>query len=121
MITHIKKLLVVEDDRDVKFVMDAMLMRAGYEVVNAYNGREGVDQYRAHSPDLVLMDIRMPVMSGDEAIREIKAFDPRARILAVTAFNYTEGELGVPVLCKGFLSEELFASIERHFGLPLAN
>ncbi len=105
-------LLIAEDDRDVKWIYDYILERAGYRLINAYNGEEAVISYKECRPDLVLMDIQMPVKSGDVAIREILDFDPEANIIAVTAYNYSEGTLGVPVLRKGFRKEELLRTIE---------
>ena len=112
--TAIKKLLVAEDDRDVKYIYDYILKAAGYQVINAYDGAEAVMRYKEHRPDLVLMDIQMPVKTGDVAIREILEHDPRARVIAVTAYNYSEKTLGVPVLRKGFRKSELLTIIENN-------
>ena len=106
-----KKLLVAEDEPDLLTIYRLMLGDA-YEVIEAQNGREAIDLWRRCRPDLVLMDIQMPVMSGDAAIREILEADPQARILAVTAYRYTREELGVPVLRKGFASSEFIAAVE---------
>jgi CheY-like chemotaxis protein len=63
-------------------------------------------------PDLVLMDIQMPVMGGEAAIREILGVDPLAKILAVTAYRYSSERLGVPVLNKGFGPSEFISAVE---------
>jgi CheY-like chemotaxis protein len=109
-----KKLLVAEDDRDVKWIYDYMLKAEGYSVFNAYDGAAAVLVYKEHRPDLVLMDIQMPVMTGDEAIRQILGYDPGARIVAVTAYNHSEETLGVPVLRKGFRKTELLEIIQNN-------
>lgn len=83
-----------------------------YEIIEARNGSEAVDLWRLHHPDMVLMDIQMPVKSGDIAIREILGVDPKAKILAVTAYRYTPEELGVPVLSKGFGPAEFILAVE---------
>lgn len=106
-----KKLLVAEDEHDLQVIYRLMLGDA-YEVLEAANGREAVDLWRTYHPDLVLMDIQMPVMSGDAAIREILGSDPSAKILAVTAYRYTQEELGVPVLSKGFGPSEFISAVE---------
>ncbi len=114
MIDSSKKLLVVDDDQDVKYIVDYILKRAGYEIVNAYNGREAIEEYKKHSPDLVLMDIRMPVMNGDEAMKVIREHDPEAKMVVLTAYNHTQNELGVPVLRKGFRSDELLQLVKNN-------
>jgi CheY-like chemotaxis protein len=106
-----KRLLIAEDEEDLLTIYRMMLGDA-YELIEAHNGREALELWQRHHPDLVLMDIQMPVMSGDAAIREILKSDPRANILAVTAYRYTREELGVPVLRKGFVSSEFVAAVE---------
>lgn len=106
-----KRLLVAEDEEDLLTIYRLMLGDA-YEVVEAQNGREAVELWRQFRPDLVLMDIQMPIMSGDVAIREILGVDPNAKILAVTAYRYTQEDLGVPVLNKGFGPAEFLTAVE---------
>ena len=63
-----------------------MLEDAGHEVVSeAVNGVEGVEKFRLYKPDVVTMDITMPVMDGIEAVREIIEIDPGAKVIMVTA------------------------------------
>jgi CheY-like chemotaxis protein len=106
-----KRLLVAEDEQDLLIIYRMMLGDA-YEVLEAQNGREAVEMWKKYHPDLVLMDIQMPVMSGDAAIREILGVDPLAKILAVTAYRYTPEQLGVPVLSKGFGPSEFITAVE---------
>jgi CheY-like chemotaxis protein len=106
-----KKLLVAEDEQDL-LIIYKMMLGDTYEVLEAQNGREAVDLWRRFHPDLVLMDIQMPIMSGDAAIREILGVDPLAKILAVTAYRYTPEQLGVPVLSKGFGPSEFISAVE---------
>jgi CheY-like chemotaxis protein len=106
-----KRLLIAEDEEDLLIIYRMMLGDA-YELIEAHDGREALDLWQRHQPDLVLMDIQMPVMSGDVAIREILKADPGANILAVTAYRYTREDLGVPVLRKGFASSEFVTAVE---------
>ncbi len=69
------KILLVDDAHSVVMVMNARLASYGYEVVNASNGQEAVDAFAASAPDLVLMDIEMPVMNGFEATNRIRALE----------------------------------------------
>jgi CheY-like chemotaxis protein len=112
MIDVRKRLLVAEDEGDL-LVIYRLMLGEDYELIEARNGREAVELWRSQNPDLVLMDIQMPVMSGDAAIREILREDPKARILAVTAYRYTRDELGVPVLPKGCGRSEFIQAVER--------
>ena len=82
------RILVVEDnDRNLKLVRD-VLRYAGFDVVEARTGEQGVELARACPPDLVLMDIGLPGMDGSDALRELRATPATAGIpvVAVTAF-----------------------------------
>ena len=69
------KVLIVEDDsRNMKLVRD-VLRASGYDVVEATDGREGVDKARREHPDLILMDIHLPLMDGREAARLLRSSD----------------------------------------------
>jgi CheY-like chemotaxis protein len=114
-----KRLLIAEDEHDL-LVVYRMMLGDAYEVFEAQNGREAVEMWNQFHPDLVLMDIQMPVMSGDAAIREIHGVDPLVRILAVTAYRYSPEQLGVPVLNKGFDPSEFVAAVESMLNTPAA-
>jgi CheY-like chemotaxis protein len=66
-------ILVADDDPDILSIVSMSLETQGYTVHKATNGREAVDLAREHHPDLILMDMMMPVVSGYEAVGEIKA------------------------------------------------
>lgn len=68
-----KVILVADDDPDILSIVSMSLETQGYTVYKAANGREAVDLARQHHPDLVLMDMMMPVVSGYEAVTELKA------------------------------------------------
>jgi two-component system cell cycle response regulator DivK len=89
-----KKILVVEDTEDNRQILRDLLGMAGYEMVEAHDGAEGVAKAAEHKPDLILMDIQMPVMDGYEATRRIKA-DPALKsipIVAVTSYALSGDE-----------------------------
>ena len=67
--------LIVDDDPDQHTVCGVFLEHAGYHVLHAFDGQEGVEIARAQQPDLVLMDMSLPVMDGWEATRRLKAAD----------------------------------------------
>ena len=66
-------ILVADDDPDILSIVSMSLETQGYTVHKATNGREAVDLAREHHPDLILMDMMMPVLSGYEAVGELKA------------------------------------------------
>jgi two-component system, cell cycle response regulator DivK len=83
-----KRILVVEDQEDLRGVLRDLLTGSGYAVAEAADGQAGVEITRSERPDLVLMDIQLPVMNGYEAIRQIKA-DPSLKatpVIAVSSF-----------------------------------
>ena len=81
-----KRILIAEDDEMNRRLIKDVLMYYGYEVMEAANGEEAVKLAAKHKPDLVLMDLRMPVMNGAEAIRQLKnSSETKAiKIIAVT-------------------------------------
>ncbi len=72
MTGSVKKILLVEDDPANQYTLDFMLRNEGYEVIVAENGREGIERAEAVRPDVILMDMMMPVMGGHEATRVLK-------------------------------------------------
>jgi two-component system chemotaxis response regulator CheY len=83
-----KRLLVVDDALFMRKLICGVAAEAGWEVVaEAGNGAEAVTLYEQHRPDLVTMDLVMPVMGGLDALRKIRAIDPDARVVVVTALD----------------------------------
>lgn len=81
------KILLVEDNELNRDMLSRRLQRRGFEVVNAVNGQEGVEMAHSEAPELILMDISLPIMDGWEATRKIKK-SPKMRstpIIALTA------------------------------------
>lgn len=83
-----KRVLVVEDQEDNMQIMDDMLSSAGYEVIKAVTGYEGVAMAESHKPDLILMDIQLPGLDGYQATRRIKdnAALRHIPVIAVTSY-----------------------------------
>jgi two-component system cell cycle response regulator DivK len=91
-----RSILVVEDNDMNRQLLTDVLTRCGCTVLSAKNGAEGVSMAITHTPDLILMDIQMPVMNGLEAGKALRN-DPRTkdiRLLALTSYNVLEEKDG---------------------------
>lgn len=103
-----KKILVVEDTEDNRQILRDLLGMAGYEMVEAQDGAQGVAIAAEQRPDLILMDIQMPVMDGYEATRRIKA-DPALAsipIIAVTSYALSGDEAKTRAAgCDGYIAK----------------
>lgn len=80
--------LIVDDALVMRKIIGSIAVEAGWTVVaEAENGLKGLESYKALKPDLVTMDLVMPVMGGLESLRNIREFDPNARIVVITALD----------------------------------
>lgn len=89
-LSHKATLLVAEDNESNYTLFHAMLK--DYNILHARDGREAVELYQRHHPDLILMDLKMPGMDGYEATQRIRTMDTDIPIIAVTAFAFAEDE-----------------------------
>jgi len=85
-----RSVLVVDDNGDLRDNLADILEENGFEVGTAATGEEAVEKVRLRKPDFVLMDIKMPVMSGVEAFRKIKGLSPSTVVIMMTAFTRDE-------------------------------
>ena len=80
-----QKILVVDDEKTITdLISQALQMEDHYIVERAFDGKEGIEKYKLFLPDLVIMDMDMPIMDGYESSSKMKSFDPDARILVLT-------------------------------------
>ena len=84
----VKKILVVEDNEQNRILMSQIFTHHGYEVLEATDGLTGLEMARAHIPDMILLDIQMPVMNGYMVIRELRNTPElkNIKVIAVTSF-----------------------------------
>ncbi|MDE5863737.1 MAG: response regulator [Lachnospiraceae bacterium] len=80
------RILIVDDSRTSRKILKGILESEGYEIIcEATNGQEGYERYVELKPDVVTMDITMPVLDGIEALKKIKSEFPEAKVIMVTA------------------------------------
>ena len=119
-----KKLLIVDDAAFMRLSIRNMLLKYDLEIVGeAVNGAIGVEMYKELRPDVVTMDITMPEMSGLEALKAIKAFDPQAKVIMVSAMGQ-EGVVKEAIISgaktfivKPFKEEFLYQTICKVLGI----
>jgi two-component system chemotaxis response regulator CheY len=81
------KILIVDDAEFLRVRLNKILDTEGYQVFQAENGAKAVSTYKDIHPDVVLMDVTMPEMDGLTALKEIVSFDPKARVVMLTALG----------------------------------
>lgn len=114
-----KVVLLVDDAAFVRTRAAKVLKEEGYEVIEAADGAEAVEQFKAHKPDAVLLDITMPVMDGLAALKEIRSVDPNAKIAMVTALGSQNTVVEAlqagasDFVVKPFQTERLLGAVEK--------
>jgi len=121
-----KRILVVEDDAQNSYLIRFILEKSGYTVVTVGDGAQAVEDASAESPDLILMDMLLPKMSGYDATRAIKADPDTAEltVIALTAYSMKgDRERILEAGCDGYISKpidpETFVSQMEEF-MPVA-
>jgi CheY-like chemotaxis protein len=80
------RILIVDDEADFRQLLKFWLEKKGYEVLEVGNGQESLVKIKEENPDIVFMDLRMPVMDGVEAIKQIRQFNQDIPIIVISAF-----------------------------------
>jgi two-component system alkaline phosphatase synthesis response regulator PhoP len=114
------KILIVDDDVDLVKVMKGTLESKPYDVIVAYNGKEGLEKAKKEKPDLIMLDIMMPVMDGFSFAEQF-AKDPSIAKIPVLALTSFSDSLGQPFtfevseyLRKPLKPKDLIAKVEEH-------
>ena len=119
-----KRILIVEDQEDLRAILLDLFTVSGYTVIEAADGGAGVALARRERPDIILMDIQMPVLDGYEATRQIKA-DPNISatpIIAVSSFAMKgDEEKARDAGCSGYVTKpyspmKLLAIVKAYLG-----
>ena len=84
--------ILVAEDNESNYRLFASILKGEYQLIHAWNGEEAVEMFKKYNPQIILMDINMPVMNGYEATKEIRKYSAKVPIIAITAFAYASDE-----------------------------
>lgn len=120
-----RKVLVIDDKEENRNVLADMLVPLGFEIIEAENGQQGVESAKINHPDLILMDLVMPVLDGFEAINQIRAvpFLQKTVIIAISASAFTKDQVlslqagSNSFIAKPFRLERLITEMQKHMEL----
>ena len=116
------RILIVDDNEDNRDVLARRLRRRGFDVTVAVGGREGVAQAETDEPDIVLMDMNMPILDGWEATRQIRSTGSQVPVIALTAHAMTgDRERAIEAGCTEYHTkpvelDQLLTLIEKLLG-----
>ena len=113
-----RTVMVVEDSDDIRLMLRRSLELSGYRVIEAINGQQAVELVRQTCPDLILMDLNMPLMDGlaaTEQIRQCREVCENVPILAITAYDtYGMKDAALEAGCSGYITKPIdFDRLER--------
>jgi PAS domain S-box-containing protein len=126
------RILVAEDQDSTRLLVVKLLKQVGFEVESVSNGQAAIDHWQRWQPDLILMDMQMPILDGYGATQQIRALEQTnpgtaTKIIALTAFAFEEQrsqmlDLGCDdCVCKPFIFEDLLLTIASHLQLDYAH
>ncbi len=118
-----KRILVVEDNETNRYLINFMLKKKGYSVINAVTGEEGIELAAKEKPDLILMDIQLPGINGLEATKKIKQSNASGDVNIIALTSYAEvgdREKALKIGFTGYIEKPInpdtfLAEIEKFF------
>jgi len=118
------KILIVDDEPSFCELLKSLLKSHGHEALTAYNGHDALESFMQWRPHFTLLDLRMPEMDGLEVLKKIRAIEPKAAVMILTAWGTDEMELqarrlgATDFLSKAISLETILGSLERVFTPP---
>ncbi len=116
-----KQILVIDDDVSLRRVVEFTLEQAGYQILSAGTGDEGLELFQRHRPPLVITDVQMPGISGYEVLEKVKSLESDALVMMITAFSSVENaveaiKLGAyDYVTKPFSRDQLVLAVAKAF------
>ncbi|HEY5674370.1 MAG TPA: sigma-54 dependent transcriptional regulator [Malonomonas sp.] len=116
-----KQILLIDDDVSLRRVTEFNLQEAGYDVLTAADGSEGLALFKRHRPTLVITDVQMPGISGYEVLEQILQLEPQTLVIIVTAFSSVEKAVtamksgAYDYLTKPFSRDQLSLTVSKAF------
>jgi CheY-like chemotaxis protein len=102
------KIIVAEDNDENFEIIKEVFSSSKLQIFRAFNGREAVELIKTDSFDLILMDIKMPVLDGFQATRQIRKFNNKIPIIAVTAYAFNaDKEMAIKAGCNDFVTKPI--------------
>lgn len=114
------KVLIVDDQFGIRILLNEVLQKEGYETFQAANGVQALEIVKTHSPDLVLLDMKIPGMDGIEILGRIKEVEKDIRVIIMTAYGELDKiqkakDLGaVTHFCKPFDIDDIRQAVKEH-------
>jgi len=121
--TPSRKVLLIDDDASLRRVTEYSLHSAGFQVLSAVDGKQGLASFQADQPQVVITDIQMPGVSGYEVLQQVKAARPETVVIVITAYSSVEKAVeamkqgAYDYLAKPFSRDELVMVVEKAFNL----
>lgn len=116
------KTILIAEDTDSNYLLLNIILRKKYNLIRAINGQEAIDLYSKEKPDIILMNIKMPIMDGLCATQEIRKTDSVIPIIALTANAFDSdrqksSDAGcTDYMAKPIIASELLVMIEKYLG-----
>ncbi|SHJ78722.1 sigma-54-dependent transcriptional regulator [Paramaledivibacter caminithermalis] len=114
-----KKILIVDDEKNMIWALKRAFKNEEFKIITASNGIEAIEMVKVNTPDLVLLDLKMPKLNGLEALKEIKNIDSKISVIMMTAHGTMESAIeamkngAIDYISKPFDIEELKIQIRK--------
>ncbi len=120
-----EKILIVDDQYGIRILLNEVFQKEGYKTFQAANGVQAIDIVTKHSPDLVLLDMKIPGMDGIEILKRLKAIDVDIQVIIMTAYGELDmiqeaKDLGaITHFAKPFDIDEIRDAVKKH--MPMSS
>ena len=120
-----EKILIVDDQYGIRILLNEVFQKEGYKTFQAANGVQAIDIVKKHSPDIVLLDMKIPGMDGIEILKRLKVIDEDIQVIIMTAYGELDmiqeaKDLGaITHFAKPFDIDEIRDAVKKH--LPMSS